>query len=358
LANVRTPATGADASFLERVDAVIRRSRLPAFALAPLVAVLLSAAAAGADEPKRIVTVSWYGKDLAPNIILDETLSAAVRSSAAGRIERYAEYIEDNRFAGEDQLRILHDYLVRKYAGRQVDAVIAFAEPALNFLLKYRGDLFPRAPIVFYTVGRPVIEDSAASRNTTGVVIDNAYRKTLDLALRLHPDTKEVFVIASTPGGSKLNERVFQRQLEGLEKRPTFTYLSDLPLEQLLAAVRKAPKQSIILYIRHSQDGPDGLLLPREALSLIERSATVPIYGPSSVYLGHGSIGGYTFDTQTAATMAAGIAIRLANGGRPQDILVAEIASVPTFDWRQLQRWGIREDQLPARSVCARSRAG
>src|SRR5262249_58218429 len=110
--------------------------------------------------------------------------------------------------------------------------------PALDYLLKYRADLFPHAAIVYYTVGRPVFDDPSLARDTTGVVADNAYRKTLDLALTLHPGTKEVLVIASTPGGSKLNERIFRRQLQGFDKPVKFTYLSDLPLDQLLSAVR------------------------------------------------------------------------------------------------------------------------
>src|SRR5262249_27693542 len=154
----------------------------------------------------------------------------------------------------------------------------------------------------YYTTGRPIFDDPSLARGTTGVVVDAAYRRTLDLALTLHPDTKEVLVIASTPGGSKLNERIFRRQLQGFDQRVKFTYLSDLPLDQLIAGVRHAPKDSIIFYLRHSQDGPDGLLLPRDALSLIERSSSVPIYGSMSAYLGHGSIGGYTFDTSVAAS--------------------------------------------------------
>jgi signal transduction histidine kinase len=68
-------------------------------------------------------------------------------------------------------------------------------------------------------------------------------------------------------------------------------------------------------------------------------------------YLGHGSVGGYTFDTTAAASRVTDIAIRLAAGTRLEDTPVSEIASVPRFDWHQLQRWGISEDRLPKGSV-------
>jgi signal transduction histidine kinase len=318
-------------------------------AIPAVLVAFLCAVSAFADEPKRIVTFSWLAKEMAPSAIFERALQHAIRS-APGRHETYAEYFEDIRFPGDDQSRIVHDYLVRKYAGRRVDVVIAFSQPALDYLLKYRSDLFPQAAIVYYTIGKPMVDDASLAP-ATGVVADDAYRKTLDLALTLHPETKEFLVVASTPGGSKLNERSFRRQLEGFDKPVTFSYLSDLPLEQMVAAVRHAPKDSIIFYLRHSQDEPDGLLLPRDALTLIERSASVPIYGSMSAFLGRGIVGGYTFDTSAAAARVTDIAIRLAGGGRARDTAVTAIASIPKFDWRQLRRWGIPEDRLPRGSV-------
>ena len=47
---------------------------------------------------------------------------------------------------------------------------------------------------------------------------------------------------------------------------------------------------------------------------MIERASSVPIYGSMSAYLGHGSVGGFTFDTTGAANLVTDMAIRLANG--------------------------------------------
>jgi len=47
----------------------------------------------------------------------------------------------------------------------------------------------------------------------------------------------------------------------------------------------------------------------------------------------------------------AELALRVANGTRPQDITVENAPDVPMFDWRQLRRWGISEDRLPPGSV-------
>jgi signal transduction histidine kinase len=315
--------------------------------VSPLAAPLCAQTAA----PKRIVTLYWYGKDFWSNVVFEKAMQDRLRAAPAGSVEYYAEYLENNRFPGEAQARMLRDYLVRKYADRRIDVVVAVGPAALNFLLADRPDLFPDTPIVFHTVTRPEFGDRPPARNVTGVISDDVYRKTLDLALDLHPETERVLVIASSPEGDKRNERLFRRGIAGLKKRVTFTYLSDLPLDQLLAAVKAAHERSLILFLWHSQSEPGTTLEPLDVLGLIERSASVPLYSLATSYVGRGSVGGYTFDTAAAATKVTDLALQIARGARPEDSSIVEISSTPTFDWRQLQRWGISEDRLPAGSV-------
>ena len=71
----------------------------------------------------------------------------------------------------------------------------------------------------------------------------------------------------------------------------------------------------------------------------------------SSHHVGSGIIGGYVSSTEASATRVAEIALRIANGERAQDIPVESAPTIPMFDWRQLQRWGISEDKLPPGSI-------
>src|SRR5262249_22218436 len=50
-------------------------------------------------------------------------------------------------------------------------------------------------------------------------------------------------------------------------------------------------------------------------------------------------------------TRAAEISLKIANGTRARDIAVENAPTVPMFDWRQLQRWGISENKLPPGSI-------
>src|SRR5207244_1668746 len=117
-------------------------------------------------------------------------------------IEYYPEYIETTRFPGKRQ-DFFRDYLRQKYEGRRIDVVVATADIPLNFFLQYRAELFSNAPLVFLANNLPSAETLAAAPGITGVIHQSTHRETLALALKLHPNTKQVFVISGSPQGDK-----------------------------------------------------------------------------------------------------------------------------------------------------------
>src|SRR5262245_12004843 len=244
----------------------LRRFRTPsltlrlaggAASLAWLMPLLLPklACAQESSAPKSVLVLYWYGKDFPANVELDKGVQTILRSNPAWAVEYFPEYLESNRFPGESHSLALRDYLRRKYADHRIDAIISMSRPALDFLLKYRKDLFPNTPIVYHT-NTPIDLVNPMAAGITGVVVDNVYQKTLDLALRLHPRTEQVFIITGTPQREKKLEAEVREDLKELEGRAALTYLTDLPLDELIARVKRAPERSIILYVRHSQDEP------------------------------------------------------------------------------------------------------
>ncbi|HEX3142607.1 MAG TPA: ABC transporter substrate binding protein, partial [Pyrinomonadaceae bacterium] len=269
-----------------------------------------------------------------------------------GSIEYYPEYLESNRFPGDDQEAVLHAYLKQKYARRHIDVVVAGSDTPLQFLLKYRDDLFPNTPIVFNVVRPPDPKEFETGGGLTGVINTFSFKQTLDLALGLHPDTKQVFIISGTLDHSKLYERMARERLQGYESRVSLNYLTDLSAQELLEKTRSLPDHSIILYAWQQAYGENNKLLETfDILPLVTASARVPVYGLASWQIGKGIVGGYARNNSEAGTRVAEMAVQLANGQRPQDVPVESTAVLPMFDWAQLKRWGINEQQLPTGSI-------
>ena len=245
-------------------------------------------------EPKRVLVLYWYNKDHFWNVGFDQGFQAAVQSAAGGTVEYYSEYLESNRFPGENQSLLLRNYLRQKYADRTIHVLVASSDASLDFLFKYRNDLFPHTPIVFVAVRHPTTEDLAAAPGATGIININAYRKTLDLALRFHPRTEQVFVISGTLQHDKKFETPARQDLQGYESRVPLRYLTDLQPDELIAQMKGLPKRSIVLYIwQQSQNKQGGVMESADLLALIAQSAQVPIYLLTHADFDSGIVGGY-----------------------------------------------------------------
>jgi len=202
-----------------------------------------------AATPKRILLLYWNDRDYAGNIAFEQTFRAGLQSAPTGTFEYYSEYLQSNRFPGEKQSLLLRDYLRTKYADRNIDVILAVTDQPLAFLLKYRRELFTDIPIVFVAAQSPKAAELAAGPGITGIVYGGNQSSTLDLALRFHPGTEQVFIVSGTLEHDRRFEVPARQDLEGHETRVSITYLTDLPLGELIARTSSLPERSMILYL-------------------------------------------------------------------------------------------------------------
>ncbi|HKE60328.1 MAG TPA: ABC transporter substrate binding protein, partial [Pyrinomonadaceae bacterium] len=298
--------------------------------------------------PKRVLVLYWYNKDYPWNVRFDQSFQARLRPG----VEYYSEYLENNRFPGDNQAVILRDYLRQKYADRPIDVVVATSDASLDFLTKYRSELFPHSPIVFIAAKHPDPETLTAFPGMTGIININTHKETLDLALKLHPNTQQVFIISGSLDHDKHFEKLAREELANYQSRPSIAYLTDLEPNELVARVSSLPPKSIILYVWQQARNDEGRVLEAgEVLGLVAQSTNLPIYGMSQPSIGAGSIGGYINTAEAIGARTAEIVQKITEGTRAQDIPVQNAPTIPVFDWRQLQRWGISEKELPPGNV-------
>jgi len=301
--------------------------------------------------PIQVLVIHWYDRAYSSNDDFDRALQAALQASEPEGVEYYSEYLETNRFPGDEQALVLAEFLREKYAGRKLDVVISGVNPVLEFLIKYRYDLFPSVPLVFAN-DRPVPEDVHSAAGATGFTYGNTYAKTLDLALKFHPRTKQLFVVSGTLNHDKALESIVRDDLWPYESAVAITYLTDLAPDELTARIRTLPKDSLIFYVWQQVLDPQGRLLEApDVLARVAHEAKVPIYGRSHAMIGRGIVGGYVWTQEGNAAKLADITMRVVNGTLPSHVSVERGPETPMFDWRELQRWGIDEDRLPPGSI-------
>jgi signal transduction histidine kinase len=176
--------------------------------------------------------------------------------------------------------------------------------------------------------------------------------KTLDAALRLLPDTLQVFVIAGQSGYDRGLTALAKAGLNSYQTRLDITYLTDLPMNGLQERLKHLPDRSVVLFISFFKDaGGREFMNANEALPLIIAASSAPVFGISDTYLGRGIVGGFMLSFEEQGKIAARSILEILGGKPPQDIPVVYGNGYYLFDWRELRRWKLDQRKLPAGST-------
>ena len=333
-------------------DSVTHRSDTCRQLLACVLFVLALVALAGrAHARPHVLLVFDEDKDLPGLAIINQNIQRILRTEFDERVEFHSESLNTSQFQSPHHQTVLRDYFQRKYQGRQIDLIVAVMEPSLDFLLRHAGELFSGVPIVFCGANPGDVEGRSLPDNVTGVLVKRNFAPTLDIALRLHPETRHVFVISGNSRFDQQIESLARRDLQAFESRVNINWLDTLPMEQLLSKLSALPENSVVYYLTLFVDGAGEAFIPHEALSRISEVANAPIYVANDQFVGRGAVGGHVYSVGSLGQAAAAIGIRVLRGEQPSKIPVTTASAYKNlFDWRQLDRWRIDERRLPANS--------
>ena len=274
---------------------------------------------------------------------------------ALGASNLYIEYMDTKRFFGPGSVEQFPDVYRRKFGSHRFDAIVATDNNAFDFLRAYRDRLFPGTPVIFCGVNYFKEEDLKGHRGFTGVSEEADVKDTLDLALRLHPETKNVYVVNEMSETGQTVHDEFARLAAGYAARVKFTYLEDYSMPDLLAKLRTLPSNSLVFYSFFSHDKTGRFFEYDQSASAVARASTAPIYGAWDFNLGYGMVGGKLISGFYQGVTAGKIALRVLRGENPDSIPVVRFsADRPNrfmFDYTQLQRYGIPVGALPKDSV-------
>ena len=288
-----------------------------------------------------VLTIHTGEVDFPINPVLDAGIRNALLAGASRPISYFAEYLELDRLSEERTASALSDYIDEKYAGRRIDVVIAMRDPSLQFVLEHRARLFPDATIV--TAGLGGGDGRGVAAGMTGVRVVSAYSATLKAALQLHPQTRQVYVVAITPDPRQAE--IVREELQQFSTQVELTYLNAETFAHLIATVKSLPRGALLLYASYrSHDTERNQVVHARQLA---EAASVPVYAGFESLVGTGVVGGMVNDVRGTGLRVGEIARQVVNGTPPEDIPIVDAPAVPIFDWRALRRWGLDPQKLP-----------
>ncbi|MGH6918351.1 MAG: PAS domain S-box protein, partial [Geminicoccaceae bacterium] len=239
-----------------------------------------------------------------------------------------------------------------KYASVPIDLTIAIGPQALEFLSERRESLFPGTPLIFAGISEASIEQQGVPPNSTGIVSRFDPVRTLELALRLQPDARQVVVVTGASTFDQRWDAVASEQLAPYADRLQMTHLSGLPLPLLLDELALLPPSAIVIYLTIFEDGMGELFIPRDLTADLSEAAGAPVYGVYEPYVGRGIVGGYVESFEAIGREAARLGLRILAGEPPESLPPGAVETqVFMVDWRQLRRWSLDEANLPPGTI-------
>ena len=297
------------------------------------------------DVQRKVLVLYSTGRDAAISVTGERELPRILDNALTRRLDYHSEYIDAGRFPDPSYEAGFSDFLRVKYAGLRFDLVFAILDVSIQFLEKYRAELFPDTPVVFFARTRVAPE----LPNSTGLIGEVDFARTVTLARSLHPGLKQVFVVSGAGSRDRTLERQARAQFRQFEPQLQFKYLTGLRTAELEGNLGALPPNSIVYYVLVYEDGAGELFQPIEYLDRIAARSNRPTYSWVDSTIGHGVVGGslQRLDAQIAAI--ANLGLRVLSGQPAETLPIASLnLDVAQVDWRQLRRWGISEARVPA----------
>jgi hypothetical protein len=103
---------------------------------------------------------------LAANLEATSGVSSVFESAVSNNYDVYAEYRDARRFPGQDFDQQFAETIIAKYKDVELDVIMAFGLPALQFTIRHHDEFAPDVPVVFGGVDSQSIQDSPCRQNS------------------------------------------------------------------------------------------------------------------------------------------------------------------------------------------------
>jgi signal transduction histidine kinase len=313
-----------------------------------LVAAPSAAAPSPAASPRSVLLL--YGFDpFAPAVVaLDTAFRSTLGAEGPPGVVVHDEILDAEVVTDPALLPRQRAWLRARYGADPPAVVVAAGLGALEFVLHERDELWPDVPVVFTLVDEQQLSRLALPAAVTGVARQPAVGETLELALRLFPDTRRLALVSGAGPADRALEDAARRELERMGRGLEQVDLTALPLAVLGERMATLPPDTVVLGVSLFRDGAGRSIRAYDVAADLTRRSTAPAFTTHGTIVGLGVVGGWVSDypamgVQTGRMVNAVLARAPGAPLPPQQVAPAH----PVVDARQLERWHVPERRLP-----------
>ena len=304
--------------------------------------------------PKRVLMLHSFGLRFKPWTDYAETLRSEMSRQSKVPIDFHDHSLLIARLDDDKSDAPFVDYLHVALCGKSPpDLIVALGAPAANFVQRYRPRLFPKTPMLFYAVEARRVQYDKLTENDTVAAVAHDFPVAFETILQVLPRTKVIAVVNGASPNEVFWQGVFERELAPLNGRVELRWYNRLSFEDILKDAASLPPHSAIFWHLMSVDAAGVAHEANAALNRLSSVANAPIFSYLDVFFGDVDRRWFhAFGSRKGAPSPRQRQFVFLNGEKAGDIKVPPTRfTLPRFDWRQMQRFGIGESNLPPGST-------
>ncbi len=313
---------------------------------------LQPAAAEQAPAPPTVLILNSYNKGLPWTDEQTDGIISGLRNSGADPVF-YVEYLDWKNHPSQENLRLTYDLLKAKYAHKKIDLVMTTDDIAVIFALQHRRELFSDAPLVFSGVYPAAADKLMANEpNITGVYEVPDVEGTMQLMASLNPDLKFLYLLFDNTESGAVTWEPVEAAAPRIKDKLAVVSLNYLTRDQIAATLGSLPDDSAVLVSTYSRDAADYIMELERYVKFFAENSRAPVYILYDFETGYGAVGGSVLSGRRQGQEAAALAVRILAGEQASAIKPVDPQDSSTVvDYRQLARYGLPADRVPAGTV-------
>jgi len=263
--------------------------------------------------------------------------------------------LDARRFSrGQFSLPLIASMLRTDLVPKNVSAVIVSGDVALDFLKDYYYLYFRNVPVLFYGASESsidLLQDYDYNYQFTGIVKNIEAAATIEEALKLFPDTRNVFVVNDFTSEGRRYKEIIDKDLERLSGRVNITHNENKTAVALLERISELPKDTVLFVGSYFVDANHQYYTLSESKRLLERYCSIPVMSIYSTHLEYNAVGGKCLDYERYAVEIGAMLQELLDGKAAEDIPIIHDSTAFNrwvFDQNQLDAFNLSSNNLPA----------
>ncbi len=276
----------------------------------------------------------------------------AVSAAGGSTANVYIEYLDFARHPGALHREAVTLLLRERLQGRQVAAVFAQGDLALDYVLRDEAGLFARSTLLTQVAQFDAV-DRLAGRRMIHMPWRLDYGGTLAMALRALPGTRRAIVVVGGGPTDAAYAAAVRADMAPFADRVQLHYTDALRYEQMLDLVRTAGDGSIVVVNPMFGDTSGKSFIPAEVAQGVVQASRRPVFVTADRFMRLPVVGGSVLDLERFGQRLGEVALQSLSGRLQLDAAVTTYPPqyVARVNWPQMQQWAIDPELLRADTV-------